>query len=83
MALGMNNYKTDWRDQLRHFSNLAFVGSYLCFERGMVLPGAFCTVTGELLLAPSAIKHRSWSTVAVGGVFLVLALGTISRSLFG
>ena len=49
----MNNYKTDWRDTLRHFSNLAFVGSYLLFERGMVLPGACCTVTGELLLAPA------------------------------
>lgn len=78
----MNNYKTDYRDTLRHFSNLAFVGSYLFFERGMVLPGACCTVAGEILLAPSAIKHRSWSTVAVGAVFLALAVGTISRSLF-
>ena len=83
MAVGMNNYRTDWRDTLRHFSNLAFVGSYLFFERGMVLPGACCTVTGELLLAPSAIKHRSWSTVVVGGVFLALAVGTIGRSLLG
>ena len=74
-------YQTDWRDTLRHFSNLAFVGSYLFFERGVVLPGACCTVVGELLLAPSAIKHRSWSTVVVGGVFLALAIGTISRSL--
>lgn len=79
----MSSYKTDWRDTLRHFSNLAFVGSYLFFERGMILPGACCTVTGELLLAPSAIKHRSWSTVVVGGVFLALALGTITRSLLG
>ena len=76
-------YQTDWRDQLRHFSNLAFVGSYIFFERGMVVPGACCTLTGELLLAPSAIKHRSWSTVAVGTVFFVMAIGTISRSLFG
>ena len=75
-------YQTDWRDHLRHFSNLAFVGSYLFFERGMVLPGACCMATGEILLSPSAIKHRSWSTVAVGAVFLVLALGTITRSLF-
>ena len=51
LALGMR-YKTDWRDTLRHFSNLAFVGSYLFFERGMVLPGACCTVTGEILPAP-------------------------------
>ena len=76
-------YQTDWRDQLRHFSNLAFVGSYMFFERGMVVPGACCTLTGEILLAPSAIKHRSWSTVAVGTVFFVMAIGTISRSLFG
>lgn len=76
-------YQTDYRDTLRHFSNVAFVGSYLFFEQGMVLPGACCTITGELLLAPSAIKHRSWSTVVVGGVFLVLALGTLSRGLFG
>jgi hypothetical membrane protein len=76
-------YQTDWRDTLRHFSNFCFIGSYLFFERGMVLQGALCTVTGEMLLAPSAIKHRSWSTVIVGGVFLFLALGTITRSLFG
>ena len=79
----MNNYKTDYRDALRNIANIAFVCSYLCFERGMVLPGALCTVTGELLLAPSAIKHRSWSTVAVSSVFLALAVGTISRSLLG
>ena len=78
-----SRYQTTWHDTLRHFSNLAFVGSYLFFERGMVLPGACCTVTGEILLAPSAIKHRSWSTVVVGGVFLALAIGTIGRSLFG
>ncbi len=76
-------YQTDWRDQLRHFSNFCFIGSYLFFERGMVLQGAICTVTGELLLAPSAIKHQSWSTIVVGGVFLFLALGTITRSLLG
>ena len=76
-------YQTDWRDTFRHFSNVCFVGSYLFFERGLVLQGACCTVVGEMFLAPSAIKHRSWSTVIVGGLFLVLALGTISRSLFG
>lgn len=76
-------YTTDYRDTLRHFSNIAFVGSYLFFERGLILPGAFCTVAGELLLAPSAIKQRSWSTVFVGSVFLALAIGTISRSLLG
>ena len=80
--MGMK-YQTDWRDTLRHFSNLAFVGSYMFFERGMVVPGACCTLTGEILLAPSAIKHRSWSTVAVGTVFFVMAIGTISRSLLG
>ena len=79
----MKNYKTDWRDTIRHFSNIAFVCSYLFFERGLVVAGAFCTVTGEILLAPSAIKHRSWSTVLVGCVFLALALRTIAGSFFG
>lgn len=76
-------YQTDWRDTARHFANFTFVGSYLFFERGMVLQGAFCTLTGELLLAPSAWKHRSWSTIVVGGLFFTLALGTISRTLLG
>ena len=74
------SYKTDWRDHIRHYSNLAFIGSYLFFENGMVVPAACCTLMGETLLAPSAIKHRSWSTVAVGGIFLALAVGTIVRS---
>ena len=74
------SYKTDWRDNLRHWSNLAFIGSYLFFENGHVVPAAFCTLAGETLLAPSAIKHRSWTTVAMGGIFLVLAAGTILRS---
>ena len=75
-------YQTDWRDTMRHWSNLAFVGSYLFFENGYVVPAAFCTLLGESLLAPSALKHRSWSTVAMGGVFLTLACGTILRSAF-
>ena len=74
------SYQTDYRDTLRHFSNLAFIGSYLFFENSYVVPAAFCTLAGELLLAPSAIKHRSWTTVAMGGVFLILAVGTIVRS---
>ena len=80
--MGMR-YETDWRDTCRHFSNLAFVGSYLFFERGNVVPGACCTLLGEMLLAPSALKQRAWSTVALGSLFFVLAIGTISRSLLG
>ena len=76
-------YKTTWQDSIRHLSNLCFVGSYLFFERSMIIPAACCTLAGELMLAPSAIKQRSWSTVVVGGLFFVLALGTLSRSLFG
>ena len=76
-------YETDWRDQCRHFSNLCFIGSYLFFERSMAVEGAVCTLIGEMLLAPSALKQRAWSTVALGGLFFVLAIGTISRSLFG
>ena len=79
----MSEYKTDYRDTLRHFSNLAFIGSYLFFERGMALQGACCTLIGEMLLAPSALKQRAWSTVALGSLFFVLAIGTISRSLLG
>jgi hypothetical protein len=76
-------YKTDWRDVIRHLSNLCFVGSYLFFERGMIAPAACCTIAGEIMLAPSALKQKSWSTVIVGGLFFVLALGTLSRTLFG
>ncbi len=74
-------YDTDYRDTLRHFANFAFVGSYLCFERGLLWQGACCTLTGELLLAPSAWKHKSWSTIVVGALFFTLALGTLSRTL--
>ena len=77
----MSNYKSDFRDTLRHFSNLAFIGSYLFFEQGMTLPGACCTLAGEMLLAPSALKQRSWSTVALASLFFILAIRTISRSL--
>jgi len=77
------SYKTDWRDNLRHVSNFCFIGSYLCFERGHVLAGACFTLAGESLLAPSALKHRSWSTVLVGGIFLALALRTLATGLLG
>ena len=76
-------YKTDWRDAIRHLSNFCFVGSYLFFERSMIIPAACCTLVGELMLAPSAIKQRSWSTLIVGGLFFVLALGTLSTGLLG
>jgi hypothetical protein len=74
-------YETTWHDHVRHLSNLVFICSYLCLERGFVIQGATLTIVGETLLAPSAIKQRSWSTVLVGGVFLVLALGTVTRLL--
>ena len=76
-------YKTDLRDELRHVANFGFIGSYLCLERGYLVAGACFTIASELLLVPSALKHRSWSTLLVGGIFLVLALGTLSRSLLG
>lgn len=76
----VSRYQTTWHDQLRHFSNLAFIGSYLFFEHGMVVPAACCTLMGETLLAPSAIKQKSWSTITVGSVFLMLALGTLTKA---
>ena len=76
------NYQTDWRDTLRHLSNLLFISSYLCLERGFTVQGACFSIAGEFLLAPSAIKQRSWSTILVGGIFLVLALGTVVRVSF-
>ena len=76
-------YYTDWRDTARHFSNACFVVSYVCLTNGMMVLGSCFTLFGESLLAPSAIKHRSWSTLIVGGIFLALALGTIARSLLG
>lgn len=77
------NYKTDWRDNARHVANACFIGSYLCLTNGLLVAGSLFTIVGESLLAPSALKQRSWSTVIVGGIFLVLALGTLSRSLLG
>ena len=74
------SYETDWRDAVRHLSNLFFVMSYLNFEGGHVVLAACCTLTGEVLLAPSAIKHRSWSTVASSALFLALALSTLART---
>jgi hypothetical protein len=74
-------YNVTWHDQVRHLSNVCFVGSYLCFERGLITAGACFTLMGEILLAPSAMKQKSWSTVIMGSVFGVLALGTLTRTL--
>jgi len=79
----MNKYSTDWRDHIRHLANFCFVGSYLCLTHGNLLAGSLFTLLGESLLAPSALKHRSWSTLLVGGIFLALALSTIARVLLG
>ena len=79
----MNDYKTDWRDTARHFANFGFIGCYLCMERGYLAAGAIFTIVSELLLVPSALRHRSWSTILVGGIFLALACGTLARSLLG
>ncbi len=76
----MKNYQTTWHDQLRHFANFGFIGSYLCLERSYLVAGALFTIASELALAPSAFKHRSWSTLLVGGIFLTLALGTLARA---
>ena len=80
MAMGIK-YNTDWRDTFRHIANFCFIGSYLCLSNGMLIPGSLFTLVGESMLAPSALKHRLWSTVLVGGIFLVLALNTLYREL--
>lgn len=77
------SYQSDWRDTARHLANACFVGSYLSMTRGMLISGALFTIVGELLLAPSAFKHRSWSTVFVGGLFLLIALSTLATGLLG
>lgn len=77
----MNGYKTDWRDFLRHIANFCFIGSYLCLSNSMLVAGSLFTLVGETMLAPSAFKHKSWSTVLVAGVFLTLALSTLYREL--
>ena len=76
-------YQTDWRDTARHFANACFVISYVCLSNGVLVLGSCFTLLGESLLAPSALKHRSWSTLFVGGIFLCLALSTIARVLLG
>ena len=79
----MNNYKEDWRDHIRHLANFGFIAAYLCLERGMLVPGAFFTIAAESMLAPSALKHKSWSTLLVCGIFLTLALRTLVRTFLG
>ena len=79
----MKGYKVDWRDHVRHIANACFIGSYLCLTNGMLVVGSLFTIVGESLLAPSALKQRSWSTLLVCSIFLTIAVGTIARSLFG
>lgn len=76
-------YETTWHDTARHIANACFIGSYLCLSNGLLVAGSLFTLVGESLLAPSALKQRSWSTVIVGGIFLTLALGTLTRCLLG
>ena len=74
-------YQETWQDYLRHVANLFFVLSFVNFEHGRVMTASVCTLAGELLLAPSAFKHRSWSTVATGALFIGLALSALGRGL--
>lgn len=76
------SYRVCWRDKLRHVANFSFILTYICFERGLIIPGAIFTLIGESLLIPSAIKHKSWSTWMVAGIFIMLSLGTLTRNLF-
>jgi len=76
-------YQETWQDHLRHVANLFFVLSFVNFEHGRVMIASACTLAGELLLAPSALKHRSWSTVATGALFVGLALSALGRGLLG
>ena len=78
-----DRYRETWQDYLRHVANLFFVLSFVNFEHGNVMVASACTLTGELLLAPSAIKHRSWSTVATGALFIGLALSALGRGFLG
>lgn len=77
------SYKECWRDQARHVANACFIGSYICLTNNMMILGSLFTIVGESLLAPSALKQRSWSTLLVCSVFLTLAFATIARSLLG
>lgn len=76
-------YKEDWRDHVRHVANACFVGSYICLTNGLMVLGSLFTIAGESLLAPSALKQRSWSTLLVCSVFLFLAFSTLARGLLG
>jgi hypothetical protein len=76
------SYRVCWRDRLRHLANFSFILTYIFFERGMVVPGAICTLLGESLFIPSAIKHKSWSTWMVAGIFIMMSLGTLTRNFF-
>ena len=76
----MNSYKEDWRHCARHWCNGFAVMAYIFFEHGQVLPAAVCTLVAEILLAPSAMKHRSWSTLMSSTLFLGLSISTIART---
>jgi hypothetical protein len=75
------HYQVCWRDRLRHVANFSFIMTYICFERGWLVTGALCTLVGESLLIPSAIKHKSWSSWIVAGVFIVMSLNTLAHNL--
>ena len=77
----MKGYKTTWHDTARHVANACFIGSYLCLTNGMLVAGSLFTIAGESLLAPSALKQRSWSTLLVCSIFLTIAVSTIARTL--
>ena len=79
----MKGYKLTWHDHIRHIANACFIGSYLCLTNGMLISGSLFTIVGESLLAPSALKQRSWSTLLVCSIFLTIAVSTIARSLLG
>ena len=76
-------YQETWQDYLRHVANACFVGSYVCLSNGALVTGSVFTLVGESLLAPSALKQKSWSTMIVGGIFLTLAVSTIARVTMG
>lgn len=78
----MKKYNLTWQDHIRHIANFCFVASYICLVNGLMISGSLFTIVGEFLLAPSALKQRSWSTLIVCSIFLAIATHTLARNSF-
>lgn len=72
-----NSYARDWRDWARDLANVCFIIAYLVLLDKGVFLGAILTGIGEVLLIPNAIKTKSYTTVVIAGIFIVISIASI------